>query len=186
MALIETLSQPYIRARSVNQTSTSFVSKVPTLTEPLGDAGTATGASVLDLVGGGASGGGGVFVQNGAVIVPYGTGSDGNTFSIRILSWKSYGLGAGKIWVPILLAELLCTLSSGNPGVGSLITSSMLFAKTITITTGNAGVSIDVISPAASAILASAMLDLKGVSRLELSFSTGSSATDCNALISLL
>ncbi len=175
---IETLSQPYFRARSVNQTSASFVSKVPTLTEPVGDAATATGASVIDFM----AGGEGTFVQNGAMIVPYGTGADTNTFSVRIIAWKPFG----TLWVPVLLAELLCTLSSGNPGAGTAIPSTMLFAETITLTHGNANVSIDVVSPAASGVIAHALLDLKGATKIELSFQTGSSATDCNALIAVL
>ena len=184
---LETVSEFLRKARSVNQSSGSFVSKVPTTTEPTGDAGNATGTSIIELVPPGTQGGGGC-VQNLVRIMPYGTGSATNTFSMRIIGWSKLPSSSPPqkpdLWVPVVLAELLCTLSSVTGVAGSDVDNTQLFAGTIAIvgTSGNPGVSLDIVSPANS-VIAHVVADMKGFQKLELSFSTGSSATDCNALV---
>jgi hypothetical protein len=180
--LLETLSQEFRKARSVNQTSNGYVSKVPTATEPSGDAGTATGASVIDL------GKGGSTAQNGLLAVFYGTGSNNNTFSARVIGWRSAGSNAPDtmLWIPVVLVEFALTLSSTPAGVvGKTIVATELFADTIALTYGNDDISVDIVSPAAD-IIAHAVLDLKGFQKVEFSFTTGGSATDCNSLLALL
>jgi hypothetical protein len=173
--LLETISQPFRLVRSANSTDSSFASKVPTADKP-------SGAGVLDL------GGFGVANQNGVMLVPFGTGSDGDTFSLRVLAWHwisdpTITKAVTTLWVPALLCELSVTLSSGNPGVaGTILGSSNYFAKSISLTTGNANVSTETVSPATSGVLAHATVDMKGAQMLEVIFTTGSSATDCNAL----
>lgn len=181
--LLETLTRPWQKARSVNQTSNGYVSKVPTATEPLGDAGTATGAAVIDLnapVLGGP-------VQNSLLACFYGAGSNANTFSARLIGWRVLGSDPTVlIWVPVLLCEVTATLSSTAPGADSLlVSSSELFADTLTLVTGNAGVSSEVVSPTGG-IIAHLLADVKGFRKLEFSFTTGGSATNCNAIYTLL
>lgn len=175
--------EEFVKARSVNQTSTSYVSKIPTNTEPNGDAGTATGASVLDI---GHKGG---IASNGVMIVPYGIGSNNNTFLMRVLHWKRIGRNPlTAIWVPITLLEATCTLSSTVLGVaGKEIIETEFFCDTIAIvgTSGGPNVSCELVSPADNTV-GHIMLDLKSAQKLELTFSTGSSATSCNALIAKL
>lgn len=187
--LLETLSQEFRKARAVNQTSTTFVAKKPTKTEPAGDAGTATGASVVDL------GSGGEYAQNGVKLAFYGVGSNNNTFSARVFGWSQVRnpLSTGDlnviVWVPVLLCEVLVTLSSNIPGVtGGTIGTTELFADTIAIvgTSGNPNVSMEIVSPADDATMGHVILDVKGFKKLELTFSTGSSATDANALLTML
>lgn len=180
--LVETLSTSFRKVRSVNQTSNGYVSKVPTGVEPSGDAGTATGASVIDL------GKGGMLAQNGALVCFYGVGSNNNTFSCRIIGWRSIGENdvSTMLWIPVVLVEFALTLSSTPVGVaGKTILATELFADTIGLTYGNDDVSVDIVSPAAD-IIAHAMLDLKGFQKVEFSFTTGGSATSCNALLALI
>lgn len=173
--LLETISQPLRLVRAANDTSSSFGSRVPTTDKP-------SGSGVIDL------GGYGMANQNGVLLLPFGTGSDGNTFSLRVLAWHwivdpLITKAKPTLFVPFLLCELSVTLSSGNPGVaGSILGSTQYFAKSISLTTGNANVSAETLSPAASGVLAHATADMKGAQMLEVIFSTGSSATDCNAL----
>lgn len=173
--LLETLSQPFRLVRSANDSSSAFAAKLPTAAKPWG-------GGVIDL------GGFGVANQNGILLAPFGTGSDGNTFSLRVLAWHwisdpTITKALTTLWVPFLLCELSVTLSSANPGVaGTVVGSSNYFAKSISLTTGNANVSAETVSPATGGILAHAAADMKGAEMIEVIFSTGSSATDCNAL----
>lgn len=179
--VVDSKIQPWRLARSVNQTSASFVSKVPTTTEPKGDAGTATGASVIELSNNGMCG------PSAAKIVPFGTTTNDNTFNVRVIGWERLPYPSGlDLWVPTTLAEVTATLGT-SPGVdGTLVTSSNLFADTLVLVTGNANVSMEIISPANDTI-AHFIVSLKGSMKLELSFSiAGGTATDMNALVKLM
>ncbi len=181
--LLETLASEFRKARSVNQTSNGYVSKIPTTTEPSGDAATATGACVFDLQGSGHS------VQNGIIVLPYAIASNNGTFSVRVIGWRRAGPADGAtppIWIPLVLVELACTVSSTPIGIAnSYVIATELFADTLVLTYGNDDISVDLVSPAAD-IIAHALIDLKGFSKLEFSFTTGGSATSCNALWALL
>lgn len=187
--LIATQSSPFQKARLTNQTSNGYVSKIPTTTEPKGDANTATGASVIEL--GGKAGGP---CQNAVLICPYGLHAsvDGKTMSFRVIGWRCVGLGGASpdtaLWIPVKLVEFACTLSGTPVGVaGMTLIATEGFADTITLTgtTGNDDVSIDIVSPADDTI-GHVVVDMKGSQKLELSFTTGGSATSCNALYALL
>lgn len=190
---IMTRSSPWRKVRSVNQTSNGYVSKVPRNSSPFaaagvtGDANTATGTSIIPLTNFGTGG----MAQNGIQLLFYGTGSNNNTFSARVIGWSNIVTDRSArvtddlaLWVPVLLIEVQVTLSSSCPGVaGAAIAATELFADTITITgtTANPGVNVSVISPANDTI-AHMFLDMEGSMQIELSFTTGGSATDCNAL----
>ena len=181
----KTLTQAFRKARSVNQTSNGYVSKVPKNAEPSGDAGTATGSSIIEL----ANQAVGDSVHDHVLICPYGTGANNTTFSMRVIGWRQTFPGdSTSLWIPVTLGDFLCTLSSACPGVASMtIVATEFFADTIALTgtTANAGVNVDVNSPANDTI-GHILLDMSGFRKLELSFTTGGSATDANALIALL
>lgn len=172
------------KARSVNQTSTSFVSKVPKAAEPVADAATATGEATIDMRNGGS------LVQNGVLILPYAIGSNNNTFSMRVIGWRRFGDNPETyIWLPVTLLEVLCTVDSGLVGLANkTIIATEMFCDTITIvgTTGNPNVSCEIVSPADAASIAHIVVDAKGFEKIELSFSTGSVATSANAIIATL
>ncbi len=167
------------KARAVNCTSSSFPSRIPTLTEPSGDAGTATGASVIDLC---LTEGP---MQNGCKLVAYGAGSDNDTFAMRVIGWQAIGKKpAAQLWIPVVLAELTCTLSAVIGVAGGLLITTDRLCDTLVIVTGNAGVSVDVVSPTGD-VVAHAMVDLKGFQKLEICFDMVT-ATNGNCLVSLL
>jgi len=180
---IETLTMPFRKARSVSQTSSSFVSKIPTITEPTGDAASATGASIIDL------GSQGSETQNAVLLVPYGAGNDNTTFSLRVIGWRKLGTTQTALWIPVNLIELACTLSAVTGIAGMDLINTDRFADTITVTTGSTlsgeAAAENVVSPANDTI-AHALVDFKGFTKIEVSFSTGSSATNCNCLLCLL
>ena len=179
--LLNTLSAPFVKARSVNATNTSFPSLIPTAAEPSGDAGTATGSSVIELSNKSLASG---KIENAALIVPFGAGSDTNTFSMRVIGWKVVGRGSESVWIPVTLAEFSCALSTPVGVAGGAVVATDRFCDTITVVTGNSGVSVDVVSPADNTI-GSILIDLKGFQKLELAFDmTG--ATNGNALVTLL
>ena len=191
-ALLTTLTTGLIRARVTNSTDASYPTRNPTKTEPTGigdSAAQATASAVFDLSPkqGAAIG---ATQYNRAMIVPFGTGSDTNTFLMRIIGWYSAKSRTGgddpnsRLWVPIPLADITCTLSVQVGVAGAVNVAADTFCDTLAIsgTTANSGVSIDVVSPANN-LTAHLIIDLKGAQKMELTFDRNSSATACNALV---
>ncbi len=177
---------PLRKCRSVNQTSTSFVAKVPKAAEPVVDAASATGEATIDMRNGGS------LSQNGLIILPYGLHAsitNNLTFSMRVIGWRRFGDDSTTyIWIPVKLLEVLCTVSSTLVGLaGKTIIATEMFADTITLvgTSGNANVSHELVSPADDT-LGHIVVDTKGYEKIELSFSTGSSVTSANALVATI
>jgi hypothetical protein len=188
---IETISTNWNKARQVNSTASSFSTKIPTATRPTtADAGDATSQVALLMRNDKTA----APVQNGMRVVPFGTGSDTNTFSLAVIGWAhcddplKLGYTPTRLWVPTLLVLLSCELDSGLPGIaGTTIDSTQYFVSTITLTYGDPGVSVDIVSPGhGNGWIAHALLDFKGFPIVEPAFSTGGSATDCNALWGLM
>ena len=159
-----TLATEFVRARSANATDASFPSRVPTTTEP-------AGAGVLDLA---ALAG---RMPDNLLLVPFGTGNDGDAFNLRVIGWRK----VAALWVPVLLAEIACTLSAAAGVAGAAVTDSERFADALSLTTGNANVSAEVISPGGD-LVAHALIDVKGFARVELTFAVAAGATGMNAL----
>lgn len=172
-----TLGADFQKVRSVNCTDTSFPSKVPTNTEPTGDAGTAGGASVIDLSQGN------IAVHNGVALIPYGLGDENDVFAMRIIGWKRVGtVAATLLWIPVTLAELTCTMGTSVGVAAMTILNTERFCDTIVLVTGNDDVSIDIVSPADNTI-AHVMMDVKGFKKLEVCFDmTTGSPTSANCL----
>ena len=199
--LITTQSADFVLARETNTTDSAYPTRLPQQGAPNGNGSgvsQTTAPSVFNI------GNQGSVVQNKLNLVVFGTGADGTTLSVRILGWRNiktrpayplspggktvgYQLGqSNELWVPYVIGEVACTLSSGNPGIaGSIVPATCYFAKTMTLTTGNNLYTAEVISPAVGGAIAHAVFDIKGSHMIELIFETGSSATDCNALIAM-
>lgn len=184
--LLDSLCTPFRRARLVSQTSSGYVAKSPTATEPDGDDGTATGPSVIEFapLEGGA-------MPGSALILFYGEGANNATFSCRVIGWKSILVNNDptkkRLWIPVTLCEVQVTLSTVVGVAGADVDADDRFADTLALvgTSGNPNVSMEMISPQDNTI-ASLMVSLKGMQKLELSFDTTSSATNCNALLALI
>lgn len=179
MKILGTSVQNAQKARSVDQTSASFETVTPTTNEPTGDAATTTGASVIELSNGSGES------SNLVKIVPYGQGADTNTFSMRVYGYQECGTGATKLWVPVLLGQFLCTITTAQQGSGNtIVQAARYFCDVIALTYPTSSIgSIEVVAPAPDTI-GHVVLDTKGYSKLRLEFQTGGSATACNALIS--
>jgi hypothetical protein len=191
--MIETLAHNFVIACSVDQTNTSLPTILPTSTKPSGDSGTATGGMVANLADDGA------VAQNFLHLVGYGVGS-ATTFSVDVYGYKMIKpttAGQVDLWVPILLVSFTFTLATsgataptGVAGTPIGTGSSYLFATGVTVRIGSTLVgeapSESLISPGANPYIATGIVDLKGCKKFSLQFSTGGSATSCNALWSLL
>ena len=180
--LLETLStHMQITNPGGNVTGSSITEPACQETVPIGTGGgIAAGDGIMSF------GDGGGYCANAVKLVPYGVGSNGNTFSMNVYGWYSVIRSNTQpiLWVPILLASFTCTLDSSCPGVGgSAIPSTSYFCNTIALVTGNQGTDVDVVSPGGSIHeIAHVVVDAKGARIVEVRFGTGGSATSCNAI----
>jgi hypothetical protein len=131
-------------------------------------------------------GDGGSASSSGLKISFYGVGSDTNLGLASVYGWEGSiisGSAFQKLWVPTLLASFSFELDSGQPGVnGTLISATNYFATTITLITGNSGISVEVVSPGHGNDIAHAIIDTKGARFIEVRFGLDSSATSLNAM----
>lgn len=199
---IMTRSSPWRKLRGTNYATNGYPATAPTQTAPSLETdqaagSTATSRNAIQLTTDNRGG----QTLNSILIVPYGIGSSTNTFNMRVIGWSplvSFGgssvvdpgtnTSPNQIWVPLPLAEFICTLNSGQTGIaGAAILNTELFCDTIALvgTTGNQGVNCDVNSPA-NGTIGSVLVDIKGHPWIEVIFTTGGSATSCNGLFRLL
>ncbi len=103
MALIETLSGPLTKARSVNSTRQSFEASDYLLSalEPIGE-------GIFD------NGKEGAYAANRLFIQPYAIMAPGGQFSLRVLGWHLTNTDnfTRAVWVQFGICELLCTVGS--------------------------------------------------------------------------
>lgn len=152
------------RVRATSATG-SFPSKVPTATQPSGD------GVVGDPIVQGAP----QYIQ----VIPFGDGADDSTFDLRVIGWKVSDLG---LWVPTILAQAACTLSTAV-GVNTYeATASQRFADTISLTQVRADVDSKLSSPTGN-LVASFQVETRGCAFIEVTFNLGT-ATGANALVS--
>lgn len=180
MMLLGTRCEKFKKVRTVNATDTSFPSKVPTGTEPTGSGSSASAASVINLEGDGQC-------QNGLIVLPYAIGDDDDVFDMRVIGWRCVGNDPlYAIWIPVVLAQVTCTISTCVGVAGKEVLNTERFADTITLVTGNANVSIDITSPTGN-VAAHFVMDVKGFQKVEFTFDmTTGNPDSANALYSLL
>lgn len=180
------IARPLAKVRSVNENSNAYASIIDTLTEPVGDAGTATGACVIDV---GLKGGGAV--PRYLEVWPYGLGADEDAFSFRILAWQRIvpKLASDQWqWTCEILAELACVLGSSTGVAGGAVLNTELYADTVTIVseeTITADVTrqgtVLVFSPANNT-KAHVRLDIEGVEKIQFDFKQTTNTPTMNAL----
>lgn len=122
-----TISRQYKKALLTNATTSSFPSKVNTITEPTND-------GVIDLRKGAVN----AAVPQNMIVLPYGLGADEDAFSLRIIGWRHLGEGPGQgnpnwIWAPTTLVEVACVLGTSVGVAGAQVLNTEAFADTITI-----------------------------------------------------
>lgn len=184
--MLQTFASPWRKWRLTNCTDTSFASKIPTITEPTGTGSTASDATVIDLMGGGLPSGP---IQNGMSLCFFGAGSDTNTFSARLIGWNPLQTERAapvtpntQLWIPTVLVEVSVALSLQVGIAARAVINTDRFADTITLTgtTANAGVNVNIVSPANDTI-AYMYVDLAGFTKVEL-ITDLTGATNANAL----
>lgn len=176
---IEQLSvQSWQRTNATNYSTSGYPTRIPTLVTPAGDGvipfGHDGGLTSLNLL-----------------LLLYGVGSSTNTFSFKILGWAPTKFNVGvPLWVPTVMMIGQATLGTGAGIAGADVDATGLFATTITcsvgptfVTTGAAPIIPDwfQVSPGSNDI-GMVVCRSFGFRFLEVIFTTGGSATSCNAL----
>jgi hypothetical protein len=168
--LAVTLSRPFRKALTTNANSSSFPSKVPTITEPTND-------GVIDLKNVGLT------IPQKMLVLPYGLGSDNDVFDLRVIAWRLVGV----LWVPYLLGKFTCTISAAVGVAGADVLNTERFADTITVgnePTVTADVTrqgtVQVMSPTGD-LVAYLIIELNGAAKVEFIFdqTTGTPTTNC-------
>ena len=176
--LLETLAGAWRKARSVNYATNGFRTLVPIATDPRGQGTTDTGASAIDPFAGQPGGPG----QNSVFVKPYALGADDVTFSTRVWIWTPTSpFDTTLLNDPTMLCEIACIASTVTGKAGGLVLNTERFADTLTVTTGNSGLSLEVLSNTSN-LAGWFRVDISGPFYLDLDFTTGGSATSCNAL----
>lgn len=176
--LIDTLSTRFVKTHATDATDTSFPSKIPTATEPFGD-----GVIVL--------GSGGSVSCNGFLLLPIGTGANNAVMDMRVIGWKQLPAKNTtlSLWVPIPLLQVGLVFGNIAGVANTPVGASYFFMDTVTLTLGNANVSNELISPAGASladIVASIIMDVKGMDKAEVTFDLGANATGGNCLVAKL
>jgi len=179
--VFDELSNPtWARVAPVNANNNGFPARINTVTQP-------SGTGVVEF--GGTLGG---FCPRNLVLLPYGTGVATNTFLMNILGWRATALAVGQpLWTPIQLGAFTVTLGTGTGVAGADLDTTALFATTITTTYGPTFVTAGQVpfvpahwfelSPGTN-VQGAIVVPSLGFRFLEVIFSTGASATGCNAL----
>lgn len=178
MVIDELSNQFWSRTNATNYSANGYPTRIATITKPSGDGVVAMGD-------------GGSYAPKHLLLLPYGVGSATNTFGIRILCWAPTALGIGlPLWIPEELATYAITVGSGTGVAGADLTTTSLFATTITCTGGPTFVTAGAapicpdwfqISPGSNAN-GLICIESLGFPLLEVIFTTGASITSCNSL----
>lgn len=158
----------YQKFATTNKTDTSFPSKVATTTAPSND-----GVITFPATAGGVGG-----VPSRIMIIPYGTGDDDDVFDMRIIGWRL----VGTLYVPTILAQLTCTMSTAVGVSGATVSNTERFADTITLAAAYSSTQNVVTSPTGN-VIAHVTMQTKGFSILEATFDmTTGDPTNANCL----
>lgn len=115
-------------------------------------------------------------------LIPFGTDAADETFVILVTGW-SY---TGDLWVPSTLCEVTCTMGTKTGVAAKTVINTEYFADTLALvgTSGNSGVSVELLSPADNTI-AHLVIDVKGNRYVQVSAKAGTGVNG-NALYQLL
>ncbi len=175
-----------------NYATNGYPSRIPTTTRP--DQQTPTGGSVGDgVIPWGLQGN---YSSYNLMLVPYGVGTDDQTFKLQVLGWRPTQLNVGfPLWIPVQLIEVTCSLSATTGVAGSDLGTTQMFCDAITYSSGgpslNNAAAPNTIPPIvpdfalfsnAPDVIGFLIVRGLGFPFLEVIFTTGASATSCNAL----
>lgn len=175
-AILKTQAGVYRKARSSNATDSAFASKVPTSTKP-------SGTGVITLM----TNVPGQPIPNLIEVCAYAVANNNDTFNFRVIGWKQLGSDPNtSLWVPRTLAEIACTVGTAAVAAsGKDLLTTELFADTMSLTVGNANVTVNIVSPADNTI-AYASIDIQASPIVEIIFDDGTGGSGgMNALYDL-
>lgn len=112
-------SGPIHRIRATNSTDSAFTAPVATTTQPSGE-------GVLDYT---------VAPPAWLAVYPFGTGSDGNQFDVRVIGWRL----VDTLWIPAILVQFTATLSTFVGLAGADVLDTERFADTVSAPAANLG-----------------------------------------------
>lgn len=118
------LSRFLQKAWTTNANTSSFASKVPTITEPTND-------GVINLAADG------ILIPQKMIIHPYGVGADDDAFDMKIIGWSCIKSTTPQtnLWVPAPIATFTCTISTAVGVAGAPVLNTERFADTIVMKT---------------------------------------------------
>ncbi len=175
------IGRRYQKALTANANSSSFASKIPTITEPAND-------GVIDLIKDGCE------IPEKLRVLPYGLGANNDAFSLRVIGWRRIASATPQLtlWVPTVLCEVACTMGQSVGIAASPVLNTEAFCDTITIVsepTVTADVTrqgtVKTYSPANDTV---GWLELKlgGVEKIEFTFDQTTNTPTTNCLIAFL
>ncbi len=171
------------RAWATNANTSSFASKIPTITEPVND-----GVVYLRGIG--------LPSPRQMKIIPIGLGSSNDGYSLRVIGWNRVQLsGKTDLWVPHILGEFTVLLGAATGVAGSAVLDTELFADTIApvaarlpdnvIAAGTAiNSQVQVISPVNDTV--AHLINVSGCEKVEFCFDQTTNTPTCNVLWALL
>lgn len=163
------LADVFKKARTTSATDSSFPSRVATTTEPADDGVVSLAAVTND-------------VSTWVKVVPFASGSDGDTFDVRVIGWTRIS----TLWVPTILLQFTATLSAAVGVAGAAVLDTERFADTVSDPAtgmGGAGVNCQPTSPA-NDTPAHYLFDSRGCPKLEFLFDRTGGSASMNVLYS--
>lgn len=173
------------KARVTNYSTNGYPTRVNTLTEPSGDGVIPCGTNALGQPG--------ASTCPHIMIKPFGAGADNVTMGMKVLGWTRTGMpavGVRPVWLLDELITFAITLSASVGIVDGEVSATDRFADTITSTGGPTFITSAALPVILDWFQTSPTTDGPAVIKqptfgydyLELIFTTGGSATSCNAL----
>lgn len=173
------------RALATNAATSSFDSKVTTLTEPTND-------GVIDLTAAGSN----LFAPQKMKLWFIGAGSANDTFSVRVIGWHSIvKAGVQKTWFPTPIGEFAVTLGTATGVAGGAVLATELWADTVTpvaakvpdrdIAAGTAVNSDYEFASPADNTIAHVRMPIRGFEKIEFEFDQTLNTPTMNVLYSL-
>lgn len=172
--LIETLSDKLHKALTTNSQASEYTLGLgqPTplsITMPSGEGILTWGSN-------------GMLAPNRILLLPYGDGAPGATFSMRLYYWNHVGEDAATwVWVPLVLTEFVCTIDDiPGPDGNHLILDSERFCSGLSAIAGSFGKDGDIITT--TGFPAMALVGVPGARLCALDFQQISANVSMNCL----
>jgi len=114
------------------------------------------------------------------ILMPFGTDTADQQFSMRVWGWRQVAGVADGFWTPTIIAQVKCTLCTAAGVASRVVASTELFCDYIELTNGLA-----LLSSVPANTAAQAEFSIATYERIEVAFYIEGSAVDCNALMAL-